>query len=257
MPKHLAVIAALAVLPACERPAPNLTPVAEPWSEVRASLTTGERCFAKSPEYCLADPAFLDPVIQSVLDRKFDGAMPTTRDGVDSVTRSVGSPYRTASQTPEAVALVQALVDARYSSPVITVDGTTVTADYGHVAGPLRVQTRHGVNMAPSPNVDGSQWASTEVGPALLSLSAGHPQAALLQLKILIPGGSSSPRQWTYTYKPASKRIRVQKEHDRSYSVGPIPTLEAIGPETSVHTRDLSSCSQNPKGGGRRPACEF
>jgi hypothetical protein len=242
---------------ACKERVPDMTPVEDPWGEARASLLDGPRCFAKRPEYCLSDPGFIDPIIQDVLDRDHQGKMPTTRDGVDAVIKRIGSKYAQACREPGAVQQIQTLVEARYGAPVERVEGAVAIADYGHVAGALRVFRREGINMAPSERVDAGQWASAEVGRALVALGAKHPDAETLELDILVPDGTRGTKALRYRYKRSSGRIRVEQAGSRGYSVGPAPDLGEIGKSVSVHTRDLSTCGSKPGSGELRDDCRW
>ena len=261
MRRHRIIVALVACAAACgltdckKRP-PDTTPVEDPWAEARAEMTEGGRCFEGLKQYCLTDPAFLDPIIQEVLDKRHDGEMPTTRDGVKALLRHVGSPYRQALKEPAAVLAVQALIQARFDAPVVTVEGDTAIADYGHVAGTLRVSAREGVNMKPASKAEGPRWGSEKVGQALRKLAQDHPTAAFLEARVMLPKGTGRPHTWRYRYKLASKKLRVEDTKGSSYHLGAMELAE-IGAGASVATRDLNTCSKNAKGDTRRPACSW
>src|SRR5262245_7635978 len=55
------------------------------WDAVRKALFIADNCYGGNVEYCVKDPDFVNPLIQGVLDKWYDGVMPQDQQRIDEV----------------------------------------------------------------------------------------------------------------------------------------------------------------------------
>lgn len=184
------------------KPAPGGSGVgaaqAQALEQVRASMFTEERCYAHRAEYCVRDRDFVDPIIQKLLDKYYDGVMPTEKDKVDEVIQAAGSDYRVALETPDGLRRIEKLVEARFAAPVVKDEGTRVTVDFGCLPGKLSVGVgpRARMGSSESPHFAEGQWHSTEAAQALAKYAAQFPKAQIVELVVQVPDMGLT--RWTY-----------------------------------------------------------
>ncbi len=166
--------------------------VDDPWGYARSALTEPKNCFAHQPAYCLSDPELLDEVLREVIDKEFAGEIPTTDKELERLVQRASWPYKKVQRTPEGVAQIEALIQARYDNPVITATEREVHVDLGYVPGTLSVSDRHGMAMDESPLIAGFEWSVAEMATQLLAAAADYPEGArvvdgreLLPLRVL------------------------------------------------------------------------
>lgn len=171
---------------------------AQALEQVRALLFTEERCYARRAEYCVRDRDFVDPIIQKLLDKYYDGVMPTEKDKVDEVIQAAGSDYRVALETPDGLRRIEKLVEARFAAPVVKDEGAKVTVDFGCLPGKLSVGVgpRARMGSSESPHFAEGQWHSTEVAQALAKYAAQFPKAQAVELVAQVPDMGLT--RWTY-----------------------------------------------------------
>lgn len=175
-------------LGACTRKPPPDQLVKDGWGEVRAELTSGKHCFAEEPDYCVTEPAFVDGAIKPRLDALYGGEMPLRRAHVEATKRASALAYKRAQMTPEAIALIEANVDARYQAPKIDVGETRVTVDFGVVPG--RLAAHPGaleLTMDESPLAENGAWLEGEARLELTRFAKQYPEVTLLRLVVSVP----------------------------------------------------------------------
>lgn len=245
-------------LPSCEvkqrakqAPTGQATP-----DEVRAQVLAGVSekmrepragaCFAKRPEYCIEVTDLLEPIVEGVVTRDYDGLWPTEPADVRSLIRKARRVYEDPASSPEAIARVEEKVRTRYAAPVITVEGDVARADHGHVPGELHATARWGLLLETS--ASGGEDLSAEVGRLFRSLAAAQPSSPVLEVVRMVHASSSGPTTWTYRYDTRTRRIRVDDGEPKRWWAAEVPTLADLGTTVSLRTRDLTRCSRRKHG---------
>ena len=178
------------------------------WDAVRAVLTNPDNCYGGKAEYCVKDADFVDPLIQGVLDKWYDGVMPTDASKIEAVGKSAKSRYLEALQSPDGMRRIEKLVEERFSRPDVTKKGDAVILDFGFVPQKLGIFRNRLAATGPSEHLDGNQWKSSEIGQAFKKAVAENPQAKAITLLVDVYSNSTSPR-WTYLYDKVADRIVV------------------------------------------------
>lgn len=178
------------------------------WDAVRSALLVADNCFASNLEYCVKDPDFVNPLIQGVLDKWYDGVMPSDATKLEEVKRSSKPRYTEALQSKEGLARIEKLVENRFNHPVVQKQGGAVIVDYGYLPTKLSVYRSRISGGGASEHLEGNQWKSSEVGAAFKKALDENPQAQTITLHIDIPSTSTSPR-WTYSYNKVSDRMTI------------------------------------------------
>jgi hypothetical protein len=222
------------------------------WALARAAMVDGESCYADRPEYCIADPAFVDAAIQAALDGRHAGTMPKLSRDVQTVIRSARIKYSNASQTPESLAQIEALVQAHYDAPTVDAssDPKLVNVDLGALPGTLALRGRVStIALAESPLIELFWWQGAEAGRTLATYANAHPDKAVVRIQLQIPKGSGSSKTLVYRYFRAQNQVAFGELLDRSvYLTGEISGgLEAMAAGRLSLTSDDHKLCSRPK----------
>lgn len=232
------VVAALAGCDAKGRE--KASDVVDGWAVTRAALLDGSSCYARHPRLCLDDATFVDAAINSALERRFDGVMPSERRDVERVIGSARTAYRTSMQSPTGLEQVEDRVQKVYEDPSIeteTIPGT-VNADFGALPGELTVAGRvKEIRLRDSPLLDTHHWSSAEAAVRIGAIAEAHPKAEVIRVQLLIPRGSG--KRMVYRYFAKRRQLVFNERGDRSLRVCE-PLAE--GQTLSKSGLDLSDC---------------
>jgi len=196
------------------KPAPAASPSSQKstegpgWDAVRSALLIADNCFAGNLEYCVKDPEFVNPLIQGVLDKWYDGVMPSDPQKLEEVKRSSKPRYTEALQSKDGLGRIEKLIEKRFNNPLVQKQGGAVIVDYGYLPTKLSVYRSRIAGGGASEHLEGNQWKSSEVGAAFKKAMDENPQAQTITLRIDIPSTSTSPR-WTYSYNKITDLVTI------------------------------------------------
>lgn len=186
------------------------------WAAARAWLIENPRNhFAQDPRYALRDPALIDPLLQSVLDRRFSGVMPPDPSAAVRVAQAVLGSYKALRNSDAGRASIEAALVRHYEHPDVRHDASGTYVDLGVAPGRLE-RVRGHYDLLRSTVADANhQWRAEEV---VRFLSRYTPPVTL---EIRMPGGFGI-RRWVYRW--AHDRIEVRKPDDgnATYCTGPL-----------------------------------
>lgn len=227
--RRSAVVALGLALGGCTRKPPPDQLVKDGWGEVRAELTSGKHCFAEEADYCVTEPAFVDAAIKPRLDALYGGEMPLRRAHVEATKRASALAYKRAQMTPEAIALIEANIDARYQAPKIDVGETRVTIDFGVVPG--RLAAHPGaleLTMDESPLAENGAWLEGEARLELTRFAKQYPEVPLLRLVVSVPTKVGLGR-FVYRLDRAHHRVFVTEPTKRVRRSEEVPDDASLG----------------------------
>ena len=213
------------------------------YQQIRESLFTPETCLFKQLDYCVRDPDFIDPLIKEVLDKYYDGVVPTQADKLTEVKNSVFAKYRSALYATDGLRRVEKLLEQRFQSPIKKEEGTTLSIDFGVLPGKLVVGARSSIGIAESSHLTDGEWSSAEIGQLFKKYHAEFPRAHALRLIIQLPSRIQSS-EWIYHYSVADDRIIVLTGGSPSRGLA-TPTVLGrsfdpyIKGEKSLHSKNL------------------
>jgi hypothetical protein len=233
----------------------------DPRASAREGLTSdAESCFADLPTACETDPAFVDGILDEVVERSMRGRFPRTRRGVDRLVRRARSAYATAQlATPAARARLETRLRTLYDDPPIRPEGEGVVADLGVVPTGLVRRPRSGWTVADEgPELDRRQWAGPEAGRVLRRLAEAHPHAAFVEAQVRLPRFAALER-WRYRWIPARAQVVVFRPGagDHTFVTPRDPkVLDALAAgRRRIHTADLHVCVGDARNFGDDPEC--
>ncbi len=217
---RVAFLSTALVVTACTRKPPPEQYVHDGWGEVRAELTSGKHCFAEQAEYCVTEQAFVDGAIKPRLDALYGGEMPLRRAHVEATKRASALAYKKAQMTPEAIAIVESNVEARYQAPKIDASEDLVNVDFGVVPGKLAGHPGAlELTMEESPLAENGAWLEAEARLELARFAKQYPEVPLVRLVVSVPTKVGLGRfvyrldrvnHHVYVTEP-SKRVRVSE----------------------------------------------
>ena len=213
------------------------------WDAVRKALFVADNCYGGKLEYCVTDLDFVNPLIQGVLDKWYDGVMPDDASKLDEIKKSSRSRYTEALQSADGLRRIEKLVEERFKNPVITKKDNAVLIDYGYLPTKLSIYRSRIAGGGASEHLDGNQWKSTAVGQAFKKALDENPKADHVLIYVDIPSTSTSPR-WTYSYSKAADRVVIYTPAtvQGAYLSGPMnhDFGAVISGKTSLQTGQLS-----------------
>jgi hypothetical protein len=175
------------------------------------AMIQADHCYLGNLDYAVRDPDFLDQVLQKLLGSETLQQLAGDPYEFQMMKRFAANYYSIQMETDDGLTRLARVVADRFAHPVITVQGQNVRADYGHIAAKFTRSIRHpvGISFGDSPHLNASrEWQSPEVAAALKDLLDKHPDAALVEVRVLIPGGLQTP-EWIYSYRPLNDRVLV------------------------------------------------
>lgn len=213
------------------------------FQKLRESIFTPELCLFKQIDYCVRDRDFIDPLIQEVLDKFYDGAVPDKADKLVEVQNSVAAKYRSALYAAEGLRRVEKLLEQRFQNPKVEEQGTSVTVDFGVLPGTLSVGARWSIGISASTHMTDGEWNTKEIAERFRKFHAQFSKAHALRLKTSIPSRTQSS-DWIYHYSVSDDRIVVLTGNSPSRGLA---TPSVIGRtfdrflrgEQSLHSKDL------------------
>lgn len=178
------------------------------FQKIRESLFVVETCLFKQLDYCVRDKDFIDPLIQEVLDKYYDGVVPDKADKLVEVQNSVAAKYRNALYAADGLRRVEKLLEQRFQSPKVEEQGTAVTVDFGVIPGTLSVGARWSIGIASSSHLTDGEWSTQEIAERFKKYHAQFPNVHAVRLKVSIPSRTQSS-DWIYHYSVSDDRIVV------------------------------------------------
>jgi hypothetical protein len=238
---RLAGTALLVLAAACTREPPASERV-DGWALARASLTSGEHCFAGRREYCLDDPAFVDAAIRPRLDELYGGEMPLRRVHAEAVVRAAAQNYRRAQMTPANVAKVEELVRQRYENPRVSTSDEVISVDMGVVPGKLEgASATLGLRMAASEHVERGEWRRSELERVLQTYVGKYPEKKVVRIAVGV-ATERGIREVVYRWMRDERRLVIQigDEARTTRRLADLPALFA--PELPLGFDRLAAC---------------
>ncbi len=216
------------------------------WGKARAVLINHDKNhFQHRHFFAVTDPGRIDPILQAILDRKYDGRL--TEKNLTHVTARAGGPYGTLKWTPEGRAFLEERLEAHYANPPTTVVGRQLIVDYGIGPGKFEEAGRRGWNILKTRVGLGTSWKGAEVATAFKRLARLHKEPVIV-LKIRIPVGSET-HYWSYLWIRPQDRIAVKRGDmpTRVYVTGKLDgNLDPfISGEKSLQPKDLKMIRLN------------
>lgn len=228
--------------------APAATPtVSGDLSLARAALLRGDACYQDRAAYCITDPAFVDPILARVIERSFDGKVPTTEEEAEAVARRARGTFSNQQlDTPEARGRVEAAIRAYWDAPTITRDRGLVRADLGVPPGALERTGRAGWGVVKSPLIVDGELDGKVAASRLIALRASAPDAVTFALDVDLPASSGGFVRCEIRYQSNRDRVIVRRD-DRSNQAWYTPKLGGdlsayASGAASLNTRDLADC---------------
>jgi hypothetical protein len=213
------------------------------YQKIRESLFTPDTCLFKQLDYCVRDKDFIDPMIKEVLDKYYDGVIPSSADKLIEVQNSVSAKYRNALYAAEGLRRVEKLLETRFQNPSVKEEGTTVSVDFGVLPGTLSVGARWAIGLSASSHLTDGEWKTAEIAERFHKYYAQFPKAHALRLVIHIPSRTQSS-EWIYHYSVSDDRIVLITGNSPNRGLA---TPSVIGRtfepyrkgEKSLHTKNL------------------
>jgi hypothetical protein len=185
--------------------------VEEPWATARQLLADHDRNWAGRAAYNVVEPAFVDPILQRVIDRKrsLAGQMPSDLAAIKRIVRTAGTAYRSRLlSSEEGRAAVEARVQAYFADPPVEREGPLARCDHGRLPGPLSKVTRAGWGIARSDHEEEGELRPTTLAWALRRLHDLEPSANAWEIAVEVPFHSRVDRM-RYRYERSRDRVVV------------------------------------------------
>ena len=219
----------------------------------RAALLDGSSCYARHPRLCIDDPAFIDAAIESALEKRFKGVMPTQRRDVDRVIASARTAYRTSMQSPVGLERLEEHVKAVYQDPSIDADAVpgVVNADFGALPGELSLGGRvKDIRLRDSPLLEGHNWSGTEIAARMGAVVQAHPEANVVRGELRIPRGSR--KRMVYRYFAKRRQLVFGERGKRTVRVCEPLADGAALTKSALDLGDCRACAPSPSAGSNR-----
>jgi hypothetical protein len=180
------------------------------WQRARDVLIDDEHNhFRGDPYYSIDDPNLIDPILQRILDRKYDGTMPEGTTAIKRVSRRAMGSYAALNHSEAGLVFLQQRIDERYLNPPTSIDGNQLIADFDTAPGKLEERRPNVWAVAQSPVVQGESWKTKDAAEALQRLGSKHEQTVIIA-KIRIPLGTRH-RFWEYRWIRHQERIALKR----------------------------------------------
>lgn len=223
---------------------PDTEPKVDGWQIARDDLRLNEHnCFASMLAYCDGSEAFVDPILQEVLDRSYDGVMPDTKTKALRISKRARGSYGFAQAgTEEARAGLMKRVEAHYDSPSAIQEGTVLRVEIGVIPGAWKDLGRAGWVIEPGKKVLGMDWRLSEAVRFTRAFQQSHPTAEtfLMKVKLRQIGGAGGYRSQTWTWRGSDSRLVLSDPARPSahWQTDPITDWDAFEQKAKTMDRD-------------------
>ena len=233
------------LLPAgCE---PKVEKTVDGWSTARDMLRLdAHNCHASMTVLCDDRDAFIDPILQRVLDRSFHGKMPTTESQVKAVVRRCQAAYVAQQmEDEEGRRRVAEKIRKNYQNPQVKKDGNILAVLVGPVPGKFEKRNRAGFAMVPDYWSKEKDWPIAEVARFAKKFSAKYPQASLIKFDVMLPAiaaGGYKHHHWNYS--KSTRRLWTLSTPTTAYFTDKINNWDAfIDHAQTLRQQDLHMCT--------------
>lgn len=238
-----AVVAFAALGAASCRRKPPPEEVVDGWPLARATLTSGEHCFAQRPEYCLTDPSFVDAAIKPRLEELYGGEMPPRKMHVDAVIRYAAIRYKRETMKPENLAKVEELVKERYANPKTTEAGDVVSVDVGAVPGILQGHpSTLSLSILSSEVIERGEWKRSELERVMGDLVTKYPDKKVYRVAVIVPTEKGLVSM-SYRYLRSTKTVVINDSQQGLRTSKRLASEASLkDPAISLRFFDLTPC---------------
>jgi hypothetical protein len=160
---------------------------------IRARLFDGQSCYLRRAEYCVTEPAFVDPIVGS--------AAPATDVEANRALEQIRHDYELALESPDGLARVERLVADRFAHPIVTEGPDALDVDLGVLPGELYWWRGHVWTHGPD------YWKSADLAATLKRLAGEHPQATRIRMRVDVAPSDDHVEHLAYLWDRAMKVI--------------------------------------------------